>query len=242
MRRAFHRPGNIPSSRGGYPACPHSRSISAAVPGRGAAGAGGALLAEPRAQRCGRRRRGAGGARMRAAPGSAAGRRATRPRSSTARPGTAPAQVTRLPRGPRCPGGGSAPHAAFPFSLPPVVACSSQAVTAPSPARSRQRRPARGFGLSEEGARLPATSPQLPGARKAPRWKAKVGRGAGRGRRRHRSGRARCAARGWEHCSRGSARPSAGGLRRAGEGFSPFIFGYLFSFRGRQMSVGDLFS
>lgn len=99
-----------------------------------------------------------------------------------------------------------------------------------------------GFGLSEEGARLPATSPQLPGARKAPRWKAKVGRGAGRGRRRHRSGRARCAARGWEHCSRGSARPSAGGLRRAGEGFSPFIFGYLFSFRGRQMSVGDLFS
>lgn len=64
-----------------------------------------------------------------------------------------------------------------------LLACSSEAVTAPSPPRSRQRRPAVPAGLSglsaEEGTRLPATSPQLPGARKAPRWKGKVGRGGG---------------------------------------------------------------
>lgn len=64
-----------------------------------------------------------------------------------------------------------------------LLACSSEAVTAPSPPRSSQRRPAVPAGLSglsaEEGTHLPATSPQLPGARKAPRWKGKVGRSGG---------------------------------------------------------------
>lgn len=86
----------------------------------------------PAVPRCGPRRRGAGGARMRAVPGSAAGRGATRPRS-TAPPGTAPAgaQVTRSPRGraplravPRRRGrarGGGEASALTPS--PPVVAC-----------------------------------------------------------------------------------------------------------------------